>query len=194
MGLRLRNDAWQSNRPFFCCELERILLERLQTGGAGGRPLLIDEAQSFASTSFSRKFACSPTWRQRPTSSCPLVLVGTARAGRSAERAGASPVEAARRDSVRPGSVPASRNCAVHLGAPGTRGRGPQHLHARSRRGDPRMFTGNSAHDQRGRGNTLISGFALNRRPIDRSIVMEVCRDLDLLPAFGPGAALPALG
>ena len=28
--------------------------------------------------------------------------------------------------------------------------------------------------------NALISGFAADRRPVDRELVLEVCRDLDL--------------
>jgi general secretion pathway protein A len=37
--------------------------------------------------------------------------------------------------------------------------------------------------------NALITGFAVGARPIDRDIVMEVCRDLDLPPTGGEVAA-----
>jgi len=38
--------------------------------------------------------------------------------------------------------------------------------------------------------NALINGFAMNRRPVDRSVVLEVCRDLDL--AITPEPAPPS--
>jgi general secretion pathway protein A len=41
--------------------------------------------------------------------------------------------------------------------------------------------------------NALVAGFALDRRPVDREVVLEVCRDLDLAPVFGgTEAATPA--
>jgi hypothetical protein len=33
--------------------------------------------------------------------------------------------------------------------------------------------------------NALIGGFAADRRPVDRDLVLEVCRDLDLLRSDG---------
>jgi general secretion pathway protein A len=38
--------------------------------------------------------------------------------------------------------------------------------------------------------NALINGFAADRRPVDREMVIEVCRDLD----FGKAADIPTLG
>jgi general secretion pathway protein A len=40
--------------------------------------------------------------------------------------------------------------------------------------------------------NALLSGFALQRRPVDADIVAEVCRDLDLTPAAGGDRQTPA--
>ncbi|HEV8319802.1 MAG TPA: AAA family ATPase, partial [Vicinamibacterales bacterium] len=44
--------------------------------------------------------------------------------------------------------------------------------------------------------NSLVAGFALDRCPIDSDIVMEVCRDLDLLGGedlIGPATVLPLI-
>ena len=40
--------------------------------------------------------------------------------------------------------------------------------------------------------NALINGFALNRQPVDRDIVTDACRDLDLLKREGDPVPLPA--
>jgi general secretion pathway protein A len=56
-------------------------------------------------------------------------------------------------------------------------------IHARSR-GIPRSISVIC-------DNALINGFALNRRPVDREVVAEVCRDLDLGATGGTVAAPP---
>jgi len=39
--------------------------------------------------------------------------------------------------------------------------------------------------------NALVGGFAADERPVDRHIVLEVCRDFDLRPTTRPAAAVP---
>ena len=41
------------------------------------------------------------------------------------------------------------------------------------------------------RDNALVGGFAADERPVDRHIVLEVCRDFDLRPTTRPAAAVP---
>jgi general secretion pathway protein A len=42
--------------------------------------------------------------------------------------------------------------------------------------------------------NALISGFAADRRPVNRDLVEDVCRDFDLRPPGGKPAAAPVAG
>ena len=42
--------------------------------------------------------------------------------------------------------------------------------------------------------NSLLTGFALQRRPVDEAIVEEVCRDFDLLAAAEPANVNTAAG
>ncbi len=185
-GFGLAPEARQS-KAVFLRDLERLLLARLSDGLVSA--LLIDEAQSLPHELLeeTRLLANMETATDKLL---PVVLVG-------------QPELAARLNE--PGLRQLKQRVALRCDL------GPLQIHetasyisARLERagGRPEIFTREAveAIHVHSRGiprtisvvadNALINGFAMNRRPVDRSVVLEVCRDLDL--AATPEPAPPS--
>jgi general secretion pathway protein A len=181
-GFGLRNDAWQS-KAVFLRELERILLERLQAGRVAA--LLIDEAQSLPHE-LLEEIRLLANMETATDKLLPVVLVGQPELADRLNEPALRQLK--QRVAIRCDLGPFQlHETASYISARLERAGGNHSIFTREAvvaihecsRGIPRTISVVA-------DNTLISGFALNRRPIDRSIVMEVCRDLDLLPAADP--------
>jgi general secretion pathway protein A len=176
-GFGLPHEARES-KAVFLRELERVLLERFARGLVSA--LLVDEAQSLPHELLeeTRLLANMET----PTEKLlPVVLVGQPELADRLNEPSLRQLKqrVALRCDLRPLDLPETASyIAARLDRAGGRSaeiftrEAVETIHARSR-GIPRTVSVIA-------DNSLLNGFAVNRRPVDREVVLEVCRDLDL--------------
>jgi general secretion pathway protein A len=181
-GFGLSEEA-RASKTVFLRELERLLLERLTEGVATA--LLIDEAQSLPHQLLEETRLLA----NMETATHKLLSVVLAGQPELADRLNEPSLrQLKQRVALRCDLMPLQlHETAAYMAARLQRAGGKSaeiftreavaEIHARSR-GIPRTISVIC-------DNALIGGFAADRRPVDRDLVLEVCRDLDLLPSDG---------
>ncbi len=178
-AFQLSRDAERS-KAVFLLEFERLLLRRRETGSACA--LVIDEAQSMP-LDLLEEIRLLANIETSTTKLLAVVLVGQPQLAERLNDPSLCQLKqrVVLRCDLRPLDL---KGTATYIAA-----------RVRSAGGEPtRIFTRESVlviHD-RSRGiprlinvicdNTLVSGFAMDRRPVGQDIVLEVCNDLDLRP------------
>ena len=162
---------------------------------AGGRAagdaavLIVDEAQSLAARA-ARGNPAAGQHRDGQREAAVGHHRRPAGAGRAVERS-RSAVEAARSRSLRAAAARPQETAAIWLAASGPRAARARRCSPARRSHDSRPFAGIPRTISVLADNALLTGFAMERRPVNNQIVMDVCRDFDFSVANGV-ADIPA--